>query len=130
MTGRDFIRTSVWATLVVCALTIPLALRLGGLSTVWGVICGTALGLANLVGMAWLIRKMLFGDGTRSKGGWSVLLSIKLVGLTVIAWLMIRVFGAGPLGFVLGYSAMVTGLLIGGTRVAIVGMADDETPGE
>ena len=128
MTGDQFIRFVVAVNVGVAVLAAGVAWLLGSTALGIGAASGGALGVANFYLVAWLVRRMI-RPATGWKGIYGVMLAGKFFLLLVILWLAINVLGLDPVGFVLGYSAMVVALLIGGfayaTRTDAAGSGDE-----
>ncbi len=127
MKGRAFIRFVLIASLVVLAATLPLAWWIGERPVVAGTLGGFGLGIANFWGMAWLIQRLLYGPATRDKRIVGLILAGKMGALIVVAWLLVAVIELDVYGFVLGFSAMVVSLFIGGFWVALGGLEEHES---
>ncbi len=120
--ANDFAKRVVSVSLFALAAFVPAAWWISGLEGVIGSVGGAGLGLANVVAMVWLVKRLVFGNGgARSKGLLSTLLMMKMALLVGVAWLGIRVLELDVLGFVLGFSAVVLGLLVSGVLTALDG---------
>ncbi len=127
MKGQAFIRFVLMASVAVLAATLPLSWWIGRWPVIIGTIGGYGLGIANFWGMAWLMQRLLFGPATRDKRVVGLMLAGKMGLLILIAWLAVLVIGLDVYGFVLGFSAVVVALFIGGFWVALGGMEENES---
>ena len=72
------------------------------------VLIGGVLASLNLMVFARLVRAFLSGGGNSAP--WGILGALKLVGLFVCAYILIRRAGVSPLGLAIGYAALPIGI--------------------
>jgi len=110
-------RTAVAAVAVTAATFTVCALAFAGGGAAVSVACGGALAAGNLWALARVVAALL-PDSRRtaeaqSRGAWSVLAAVKMVGLIAVAWLLMRRGIAAPLPMVIGFGALPIGIAIG-----------------
>jgi len=104
------LRTSLAAVAVSAAVFTVCALALS-------VACGGALATGNLWALARVVAALL-PDTRRtaeaqSRGAWSLLAAVKMVGLVAVAWLLMRRGIASPVPMLIGFGALPIGIAIG-----------------
>lgn len=92
-----------------CALVLCAGV-FGGLEMSLSAIAGGALATADAFALVWLASRTVSG-GIRSRGFAAALLGAKLVLVGALAWALIARFNLSPLGFGVGFSALVLGNL-------------------
>jgi hypothetical protein len=98
------------------ALAVGALLTFGG-STALSVAVGGGLAAANLWALARIIGALLPSDGAaaaaQSRAGWSLVVGLKMIGLVLGAWLLMRHGWVAPLPLVVGFGALPIGIAIG-----------------
>src|ERR1700721_2247750 len=88
------------------ALAVGALLTFGG-STALSVAVGGGLAAANLWALARIIGALLPSDGAaaaaQSRAGWSLVVGLKMIGLVLGAWLLMRHGWVAPLPLVVGF---------------------------
>ena len=125
--ASEFQKRIVSVSLFALAAFVPAAWLISGLDGVIGTVGGAVLGLGNVLAMVWLVKRLIFGrGGAGSKGILGTLLALKMAFLVGVAWLGIRVLELDVLGFMLGFSAVVLGLLVSGMLTALGGLEGEQ----
>jgi hypothetical protein len=110
-------RTAVAAVAVCAAMLVVCALAFASGGAAVSVACGGALAAGNLWALARVVAALLPDSRrtaeTQSRGAWSVLAAVKMVGLIAIAWLLMRRGIAAPLPMLVGFAALPVGIVIG-----------------
>jgi hypothetical protein len=110
-------RTSI-AAVALCAAAFTLAaLAFASGGAALSVACGGGLAAGNLWALARVVAALL-PDSRRaaqsqSRGAWSLLAALKMVGLIAVAWLLMRRGVASPLPMLIGFGALPIGIAIG-----------------
>ncbi len=79
-----------------------------------GAFAGSAAALGYWMLTRWLGKKSLASDG-KQRMGFSFLLATKMVGLIALCWILVARVHVHPLGFAMGWSALVVGAIVGAT---------------
>jgi hypothetical protein len=110
-------RTSIAAVALVGAGFALLALVVFGMSTAFSVAIGAAIAAANLWALARIIAALLPDDAqsarSQSKAAWALLAVLKMFGLVVAVWLLMRHGVVSPLPMVVGFGSLPIGIAIG-----------------
>jgi len=111
------LRTSLAAVAVSAAVFTVCALAFAGGRPALSVACGGALATGNLWALARVVAALL-PDTRRtaeaqSRGAWSLLAAVKMVGLVAVAWLLMRRGIASPVPMLIGFGALPIGIAIG-----------------
>jgi len=103
-------------------ILLSAALILGGIAAGWaagaarfGMLPGAACGAAVAYGNFFLLRKILekaFSGGGTMRKGFVVQYVLKFLGLIGVVYLVVRYGGFDVLGFLLGLSALILGILL------------------
>ncbi len=113
----DRIRTALRAVAVCGAVMSVGALPLFGVRAAISVALGAALATANLWALARILSALLpaTSEGARaqSKAGWALLAALKMIGLFVVVWLMLRSGAVSALAMLVGYGSLPIGIAIG-----------------
>jgi hypothetical protein len=108
---------AVRAVAVAGALFAAASLAVFGPRAALSVAAGGALATANLLALARVVGAILpeSAEGARaqSRGSWVLLAGLKLVGLFVVLWLLLRYAGLSPLAVAAGFGALPIGIAIG-----------------
>lgn len=119
--GADFVTFVLRVSVVIAVVAMaPLSWLIGEWVGVIGCFSGVIIGMANFYGLAWIVRRLLkvsASEGSKRRVG--LLLAVKLVATLALIWLVIFLFGLDIHGFVLGFSAVVMAMLIGGFRASL-----------
>jgi ATP synthase I subunit len=110
-------RTSIAAVALTAAAFTMCALAFAGVAAAASVAFGGALAAGNLWALARVVAALL-PDSRRtaeaqSRGAWSLLAALKMVGLIAVAWLLMRRGIASPLPMLIGFGALPIGIAIG-----------------
>lgn len=111
----------LWANAVLVPLAAFIAWRLGAVPALVASVVGSGVGLANLAAMAWLMGRLVAG-GDRGRSVYGGLLALKLGAVLAVIAVLIWALKLNIVGFVVGFSAVMAGL-IGGSFVASLGRA-------
>jgi hypothetical protein len=110
-------RTSIVAVAVSAAAFTALALAFASDKAAISVACGGALAAANLWALARVVSALLPdsrpGAESQSRGAWSLVAAVKMVGVIAVAWLLMRRGVAAPLPMLIGFGALPIGIAIG-----------------
>ncbi len=108
------------------ALLVALAFVLGGAVTGLGAAVGGIVAVLDAFAMLWLAQKMLAGAPAMRSFA-AVLLGAKLIVVLAICWALLARWGVDPIGFAVGLSAIVVGVLYAGLEYA---QGEMQTTGE
>lgn len=114
-----------YVTMSALALT-ALAFVLGGVTVGVGAVVGGTVAVLDAFAMVWLAERMLEGAAAM-RGFAAVLLGVKLVAVLAICWALMARWGVDPIGFAVGLSAIVVGVLYAGIVYA---SSEMQTAGE
>jgi hypothetical protein len=98
------------------AVLSGLAFLVGGVDVGIGALAGSAVATANWAAIRYLVGRAL--DRKASKSSLILLLITKMTALFAVSYLVVVVGGVSALGFGVGVSALVLGLVIGGRGFA------------
>ncbi|MBT9557815.1 MAG: hypothetical protein IV100_17395 [Myxococcales bacterium] len=98
-----------------------------GIPTAVAALVGNLLGVLNLLGLAWLVGKLLgtAERGGSSKGVYAAILAFKLAAFVGVMALCIKVFELDILGMLFGFSSLVLALVVGSLYSALTLPAAD-----
>ncbi|HEX8796315.1 MAG TPA: ATP synthase subunit I [Polyangiaceae bacterium] len=110
-------RTSIASVALVGAGFALVALVVFGVSTAFSVAAGAAIAAGNLWALARIIAALLPDDAqsarSQSKAAWALLAVLKMFGLIVAVWLLMRHGVVAPLPMMVGFGALPIGIAIG-----------------
>jgi len=122
-----FVKLASFASAVLVAAMLPIAWWVGGVAAVAGALCGAAAGLGSFAAAAWLLHRLL--AVSRARAAYAVLLGIKLIVLALVVFVLVRVLGLHAFGLLMGYTAVLIGLVVSGAVHARHGETTEEPPG-
>lgn len=99
------------------AILTLLAFGLGGMDTGVGAAVGAAFGCLNWVGMRWLAQRLLNAND-KGRAVWGGLLILKMALTLGAVWAVLATGVVQPIGFAIGLSGLVLGLLAGAFHMA------------
>lgn len=105
--GRILAHIAAFAVLLAAG-----AFLLGGARVGLGALVGGAVAVVNWAAWWWLARRIVSAT-PRQRAATSVLMAFKLGALGVLCWALVVHWGVNPLGFLVGVSAFVLGILAG-----------------
>ena len=103
------------------ALLSAFAFLVAGPVTGVGAVVGASIALLNWLALRWVISRVRRGS-TRTRTGLMILLVLKMAALIALSWALITRWDVDALGFAIGTSSLVAGLLLGSARA---GAADE-----
>ena len=110
-------RTSIASVALVGTGFALVALAVFGISTAFSVGVGAAIAAGNLWALARIIAALLPGDAqsarSQSKAAWALLAVLKMFGLIVAVWLLMRHGVVEPLPMMVGFGSLPIGIAIG-----------------
>jgi hypothetical protein len=110
-------RTSIAAVALVGVGFALVALLVFGISTGFSVALGAAIATGNLWALARIIAALLPDDAqsarSQSKAAWALLAVLKMFGLVVAMWLLMRHGVVSPLPMMVGFGSLPIGIAIG-----------------
>lgn len=110
-------RTSIAAVALVGLGFALVALVVFGVSIAFSVAVGGAIAAGNLWALARIIAALLPDDAqsarSQSKAGWALLAVLKMFGLVVAVWLLMRHGVVSPLPMMVGFGSLPIGIAIG-----------------
>jgi hypothetical protein len=110
-------RASIAAVALAGAGLALAALVVFGMSTAFSVTVGAAIAAANLWALARIVAALLPEDAqsarSQSKAAWALLAVLKMFGLIVAVWLLMRHGAVSPLPMMVGFGALPIGIAIG-----------------
>lgn len=113
----SLMRTSIAAVALVGAGLALVALVIFGMSTALSVAVGGAIAAGNLWALARIIAALLpdaaHSARSQNKAAWALLAVLKMFGLIVAVWLLMRHGVVSPLPMVVGFGALPIGIAIG-----------------
>lgn len=126
---RHTLRRITWFVLGASVLLTAIAFALGGLERGVGAGIGGAVAVLNWWGMRWIGERLLRAND-KGRLVWGSLLAIKMAAVLGVVWAILATGLVDPLGFGIGMSALVVGILVGALHLAWSGAADtaDEAP--
>ncbi len=89
-----------------------LAFAVGGVRVGLGAFVGAGVALANWAFLRWLMHRMA-DQGTSHRQRWMLLLTAKMIAMMMACWVLITGLGINPMGFVIGLSSLVLGVVVG-----------------
>lgn len=123
MNSTQFVRFTLMLNALAIAGTLPLAWWLGDNSSLVAALIGGILGMANFGVAAWSVSRLIAASAEGKKAMYGGLIMVKLTVLLAVVFICIHYLALEPVGFTLGYSAMVLALLVAGfvysTRSAV-----------
>ena len=85
----------------------------GGLSLGLSAIVGGVVAVLNWLAMRWIGERVMVAN-ERGRVRWGVLFALKMAAVVAVIGLLLEFGGVDPLGFMIGMSGFVAGLLLGG----------------
>jgi hypothetical protein len=123
----DKLRTTTPRSVAVAAMLLTaLAFALGGTGIGLGAAVGGLVAVVDAWAIIWLVSQVLTGAGL-SRAIAVALLASKLIILLAVCWALLARLAINPIGFSVGLSALVVGMLYAG---AMLSAAEAETAGE
>lgn len=108
LTFRRITLYVVGASVVMTALSFAL----GGATMGVGAAVGGALAVGNWMLMRWVGRRLMVAND-KGRMVWGGLLAFKMVLLMAVAWGILATGWVDPMGFTVGLSGLVLGILVG-----------------
>lgn len=118
-------RSTLWVILA-SAVLVAVAFFVGGVELGLGALLGAAVGVANFLAVRWVGKKILTAND-QGKLIYGTLLVVKMGAILGVVWLLLAFTGASPIGFAIGFSGLVVGLLVSAFTSALEG-ADGDSP--
>lgn len=120
------------ATALSGVVLVLAAYALWGTTAAVGAFVGSAIAVANAAAMKFLVAMgtQPSGDAKHMRGRLVVMLFLKVAILMLVCWLCITKWGVSFDGFILGFGAMVLGILIGSKLAPPPAMPATATGGE
>ena len=110
-------RTSIAAVAVTGVGLALVALVVFGMSAAFSVAVGAAIAAGNLWALARIIAALLPDDAqsarSQNKAAWALLAVLKMFGLVVGVWLLMRHGVVSPLPMIVGFGSLPIGIAIG-----------------
>ncbi|MFW2387779.1 MAG: ATP synthase subunit I [Polyangiales bacterium] len=123
----DNLKTTTPRSVAVAAMLLTaLAFALGGTEVGLGAAVGGLVAVVDAWAIIWLVSQVLTGAGL-SRAIAVALLASKLIILLAVCWALLARLAINPIGFSVGLSALVVGMLYAG---AMLSAAEIETSGE
>lgn len=107
------LRQMTWYIAGACAVLTGLTFALAGSWMGFGALVGGLVAIGNWYGMRWLGERLLRAND-RGKMVWGTLLAIKMGAILGVVWMILATGWVDPIGFAVGMSGFVLGIL-GGT---------------
>ncbi len=126
MVNEAFKKSVLWANAVLGPLAALAAWRLGGIPALTAAVAGNAIGLANLVAMAWLMGRLLAAE--RGRALYGGVIALKLGAVLAIIALLLWALKLHIVGFLLGFSGLVAALVIGSLMASLAPARDTAPP--
>jgi hypothetical protein len=104
---------------VAALLLTALGFVLGGVTVGIGAAIGGVVAVLDTWAIIWLVTHVVLGAGLVRQGIAVALLVTKLGLVLAICWALLARWGADPVGFSLGLSALVVGMLYAGARLSL-----------
>ncbi len=117
MPVRRFVMMVIGLDLALFAVMAILVLAAGGPGAVVGTMAGAGLGIANLVGLAWLCARMI-GPGRR-RWIFAVLLALKFAAMIGLVYLAVRHLDMNVVWFAAGLSTAGLAIVAGASYLAL-----------
>ncbi|MFO0692612.1 MAG: ATP synthase subunit I [Polyangiales bacterium] len=117
------------ATLALAAVFAGLSFLLGGLPVLGGSVVGSIVALGNAAFFRWLVERLRQGS-MQQRTGLMGLLAVKMGVMIALCYGLIVKWGVHPVGFAVGYGALVAGVFVGSglhTPSASPSLAREET---
>ena len=105
-------RTTYYVIGASITLTV-LAFVFGGLDIGLGAAAGGLVAVVNWLAMRWIGGRLTVAN-QRGKATWGSLLAMKMAAVLVVVWLILKSGAIAPLGFIIGMSGFVLGVILGG----------------
>jgi hypothetical protein len=112
---------------VAALLLTVLGFVLGGVTVGMGAAIGGVVAVLDTWAIIWLVSHVVLGAGVVRQGIAVALLVTKLIVLLAICWALLARWGADPVGFSLGLSALVVGMLY---AAAMLSLKEAKSAGE
>lgn len=125
---RTLQRLTVYVLGASALLTIA-AFGVGGADVGLGALVGAAFGSLNWMGMRWLAQRLMTAN-EKGRAVWGAMLVAKMALTLGATWLILATGVVEPLGFMIGLSGLVLGLLAGAFHLAYAGTASEQTTEE
>ena len=77
--------------------------------------CGAVVATLNWLVLRWIMQKLVHGSN-KSRTGVAIAMPLKFAGLFVVCWMLLTRFAIDPIGFAIGLSALVLGVVYGALR--------------
>lgn len=122
---RDTLRLITLYVLGASALLTVVTFVALGLTSGFGAAVGGVLGSANWMAMRWVGKKLVVAND-RGRLVWGGLLAVKMLAMLVVAWAVLATGVVDPIGFTIGLSGLVLGILAGGFHTAAATPADPD----
>lgn len=119
MNGRLTYRRITQYVVAASVLLTALSFVLGGVTMGFGAAVGGAVAIANWMLMRWVGRRLVVAND-KGRMIWGGLLAFKMLVLMLIAWGVLATGVVDPLGFTVGLSGLVLGILAGAFHAASV----------
>ncbi len=100
------------------ALLALVALMLGGLDMAIAAVVGGAFSVANWSAMRWVANRILVAND-KGRAVWGTLLALKMGISLFVVWAILSTGVIDPIGFVIGLSGLVLGILAGTFHTAL-----------
>jgi hypothetical protein len=114
------LKTQTPRHVAVAALVLTgLGFVLGGLSVGIGAAVGGVVATLDAWAITWLAGRIVSGAGFIGRGFAAALLGAKLVVLLAVCWALLARWGVDPIGFSVGLSGLVLGMLYSGAELSI-----------
>jgi len=108
------------------AVLSAFAFLVAGPVTGVGAVVGASIALLNWAALRWVISRVRRGN-TRTRAGLMVLLVLKMAALIALSWALITRWDVDAVGFAIGTSSLVAGVLLGSSRA---GAAEEQAARE
>ena len=115
---RDTLRRITLYVLGASALLTVVAFVTLGLHTGIGAAVGAVLGSLNWMAMRWVGKRLVIAND-RGRLVWGGLLAVKMLAMLLVAWAVLATGVVDPIGFTIGLSGLVLGILASGFHAAL-----------
>jgi len=100
------------------ALLVLVALVVGGLDMAIAALVGGIFSVSNWTAMRWVAQRLLVAND-KGRAVWGTLLALKMGISLVVVWAILSTGSFDPIGFVIGLSGLVLGILAGTFHTAL-----------
>ena len=100
------------------ALLVLLAFVLGGLEMAIAALVGGLFSVVNWSAMRWVAKRILVAND-KGRAVWGTLLALKMGLSLFVVWAILSTGVVNPIGFVIGLSGLVLGILAGTFHTAL-----------